>query len=186
MPVLATFKPLSLTIACLLLGAILLAGCSSNSSSNSTPKASASSTTSEDEGHAHKEKGHAEIATYMARYQRYTDKLYFAGKAGNWPLAEFYMHELKETSEELIEVGAIEDGMDISKLTELQLSPKLKQLDKTIDNKSADAFEGQYQNLVNTCNSCHQMTKHDFVVIKKPERPTYSNQVFEPQDSPVQ
>jgi hypothetical protein len=43
-----------------------------------------------EEAHEH---GHEELAEYMMRLQWYANKLYFAGEAGNQPLADFYLHE---------------------------------------------------------------------------------------------
>src|SRR5260221_714044 len=35
-----------------------------------------------------------DIADYMTKLQRHANKLYFAGKLGNWPLADFYVEEI--------------------------------------------------------------------------------------------
>ncbi len=51
-----------------------------------------------------------EVAVLMQRFQWNVNKLYFAGMAGNKPLAGFYLHELEESMEDLAEHPIEENG----------------------------------------------------------------------------
>jgi hypothetical protein len=42
-------------------------------------------------------------------------------------------------------------------------------------------FKSAFILLTNTCNNCHRATKHEFNVIRVPQTPPFTNQVFEKQ-----
>ena len=50
----------------------------------------------------------------MGRIQRYHQKLWLAGEAGNTELAKFYLHEMEEAMEEIAEGHVVEDSVDVS------------------------------------------------------------------------
>jgi hypothetical protein len=120
-----------------------------------------------------------EVAIVMGRMHLYFDKLWFAGKAQNWELAGFYAHEIEESLEELIEAKVVEDGVEISKLAEIMTESPFKELEGAVKKQALPDFEAAYTRMVNTCNQCHQTTKHGFIRIQRPERAVFSSQVFE-------
>ncbi|SIR47456.1 hypothetical protein SAMN05216509_2452 [Pseudomonas sp. B10] len=118
----------------------------------------------------------------MADYQRYADKLYFAGTEENWELAGWYLWKLRKASwvvadGSVIEYRGVED-YDVATLTQSMLWPVLNHLDSVVEAKDPTAFRNAYETLVNTCNACHHVTQHGFVKIVKPETPTYGNQQY--------
>ena len=120
-----------------------------------------------------------ELAVFMGRMQRFSDKLYFAGKNQNWELAKFYLHELEETAEEVEDAKIIEDGHDISKLIGTMLGTTVEATEKTVlNNPSVEKFEENYRAMVAGCNNCHKATDHGFIQISIPKEPTYRNQLF--------
>ena len=120
-----------------------------------------------------------ELGDVMTKLQRHSNKLWFAGRANNWPLAAFYIHELEETFEELTEHEIIDEGVDISMLTrKMGLSP-LKLVGTAVTQRDSSAFLSSYNNLISHCNSCHQTSNHSFVVIKTPDQPVFDNQEYE-------
>lgn len=119
-----------------------------------------------------------EIAPYMNKFQVYMDKLWFAGDNENWELADFYAHELEETTEELEEMDAEEEGYKINELLENMYAPAFEDVEAAIDAQDKVAFSENYTTLVNSCNSCHAVVKHQFLKVKVPERPAFSNQDF--------
>lgn len=123
---------------------------------------------------------HFELAVSMSHFQRYADKLYFAGVKQNWPLADFYLHEIEETAEEIEKAKVIDDGINVSEHIGLMLKPAIETLEKTVKSQNAPNFDKDYRLLVASCNNCHAATKHEFVQITVPEKPTYQNQRFEP------
>lgn len=127
------------------------------------------------DGEAHE---HHELVESMGHMQRYMNKLWFAGEAEHWELADFYTHELEETMEELIEGEIKEDEHNISVLVETMTLPSLERLEEVLKTKDGSAFEGEYLGLVNACNSCHQVTEHAFIQLQKPTTPAFTNQVY--------
>jgi hypothetical protein len=57
--------------------------------------------------------------------------------------------------------------------------PPLDSMKRAISEKNIAQFKTSFILLTNTCNSCHQAAKHAFNVIKIPETPPVTNQVFE-------
>jgi hypothetical protein len=101
-------------------------------------------------------------------------KLWFAGHAGNWPLADY-------------EVGELEEGFDdVGKLlgadlVDKQVGAAIKALDKAIEDKNRPAFEAAFDKLSAGCNSCHHTLDHGFIAIQRPAALPYSDQNFAPQ-----
>ena len=125
-------------------------------------------------------RGIDEVAVNMGRIQRYLDKLYFAGRAGNWDLAAFYLHEIQEQAEGILQTDVYEDEIYINPLIEKLLLKQVEQTRYAIEQKRTDVFEQQYGVLVERCNTCHQITRHGFIKIKKPEESMFHNQEFKP------
>lgn len=101
-------------------------------------------------------------------------KLWFAGRAANWPLADY-------------EVGKLKDGFDdIDKLlggdtVGKAVGAPIAALQKAIENKDKDSFTRAFDQLTAGCNSCHRTLDHAFIVIQRPTILPYGNQSFAPQ-----
>lgn len=100
-------------------------------------------------------------------------KLWFAGQAGNWTLADY-------------EIGELSDGFaDVDKLlggtAETMVGAPLKELQKAVDDKNNTAFTAAYDRLSAGCNACHHALDHAFIVIQRPASLPYSDQSFAPQ-----
>ena len=104
-----------------------------------------------------------ELATFMANYERFAHKLYLAGKAQNWELAEFYHEELEETAEHLHKLNLSDDGIPVSAMTEPNLLEPLKGVEKAIHTRQLEAFEGSMQTLIQHCNACHQAAGKPYI-----------------------
>jgi len=123
---------------------------------------------------------HFELALPMGRIQAYADKLYFSGRNENWPLAAFYLHEMEEQAEEIVEAKVEEDGIDVSKLTEGFLLTHIEALEKHVKAGQVEPFLKEYDVLVGRCNACHEATKHGFLKILTPTRSMFQNQDYAP------
>lgn len=120
-----------------------------------------------------------ELVGSMGSLQLYFGKAWFAGQAENWELAHFYVHEMEETMEEIVEGKVIHDGKDISKLMKDMAWDQLETLEERSEGNDLAAFKGAYSTMVKSCNSCHAVTGHPFIVIQEPTRPAFDNQNFE-------
>ncbi|MFZ3308109.1 MAG: hypothetical protein WA280_01925 [Xanthobacteraceae bacterium] len=114
------------------------------------------------------------LSDIMAHQQERHIKLWFAGHAGNWPLADY---EIGELSDGFDDVGKMLGG-DIVKQ---HVGGALDALQKAVDGKDSAAFAAGYDQLSAGCNACHHTLDHAFIVIARPTVLPYSDQVFTPQ-----
>ena len=103
----------------------------------------------------------------MTQYQYYSHKVWLAGEASNQELVNFYLHEMEEVAEELIEKKVKYDGYDIAKLTEKMLLPAIEKLEESASDSAS--FNDNYQLLIKSCNTCHTTTNHGFIKIIRPQ-----------------
>lgn len=101
-------------------------------------------------------------------------KLWFAGSAGNWPLADYEVGELNEGFDD---VNKLLGGDTVEKM----VGAPIKALQKAIDDKNRTAFMTAFDSLSAGCNNCHHTLDHAFIVIQRPSLLPYSDQVFAPQ-----
>jgi len=111
---------------------------------------------------------------FMSSIQVHHAKLWFAGQNENWKLADFEINEIKESIDGIKQyctdrpeskvIGMIDNPID--------------SLDAAIQQKNALLFKSGFVLLTATCNSCHRETNHEFNVIKIPDTPPFSNQLF--------
>lgn len=114
------------------------------------------------------------LGEFMEAIQVHHAKLWFAGKAGNWDLANFEVHEIGEA---LGDIRAYcTNRPEVKDLG--MLSTPLDSLSLAITRKDTGAFAHGFALLTATCNSCHQATGHGFNVITIPTAPPFSNQAF--------
>ena|SRR5690554_3246782 len=111
---------------------------------------------------------------FMGSIQTRHSKLWFAGANENWELAEFEMHEMEEIIEDIRAVYP--DREETQSLPIIE--PSLETVNNAIKQRDAEAFKKGYLTLTNACNTCHQATKVEFIKIKIPTIPSYSNQDF--------
>jgi hypothetical protein len=115
------------------------------------------------------------LGEFMSSIQVHHAKLWFAGKNGNWDLADFEMGEIQETITDIQKYCT--NRPEITSLP--MIVPALDSLTIAITRKNIESFKSGFTLLTNTCNSCHKVTKHSFNVIKIPDLPPVTNQVFE-------
>jgi hypothetical protein len=114
------------------------------------------------------------LGEFMSSIQVHHNKLWFSGQQQNWKLADFEIHEIRES------IGAIEKYQterEESKLTGM-IKPALDSVDNAIRQKNPVLFNSSYTLLTRTCNNCHQATQFEFNVVKIPVTPPFSNQDF--------
>ena len=118
------------------------------------------------------------LGEFMSSIQTHHAKLWFAGKKGNCDLANFEMEEIQESITDIQKYCT--DRPEISSVP--MIGPPLDSLKTAITRKNIEMFKGSFILLTNTCNNCHKVTKHAFNVIKVPDSPPVTNQVFEKQN----
>jgi hypothetical protein len=114
------------------------------------------------------------IGDIMAKQQERHFKLWLAGRAGNWALADYEIDELKNGFDD---VNKLIGGDTVEK----NIGAAIKALEKAVEAKDRDAFTSNFDKLSAGCNGCHHALDHAFIVIQRPGSLPFSNQVFAPQ-----
>jgi len=113
------------------------------------------------------------LGELMALQQMRHIKLWFAGRAGNWPLADYEIGELREGFDD---VNKLLGGDTV----EGAVGAPLSALQSAIDGKDRAGFVAGFDKLTAGCNGCHHTLERGFIVIQRPEALPYSDQSFVP------
>ena len=111
---------------------------------------------------------------FMSNIQTHHIKLWFAGENENWELANFEIHEIMETFED---IEKYETDRPERKLIGM-INPALDSVNNAIEAKDAEQFKKSFSSLTVTCNQCHQAADFGFNVVKIPDKQPFSNQEF--------
>jgi len=109
-------------------------------------------------------------------------KLWYAGQAGNWPLAAYEVDELEEGFADSVRLHPLHKDAP-RPLTELIpefTAGPIAALRKAIAGRSQPDFVAAYDALTQGCNACHVAAQFSFNVVARPTANPYSNQRFEP------
>lgn len=116
------------------------------------------------------------LGEFMSGIQVHHVKLWSAGSNANWKLADFEVHEIMESLDDIKAHAG--DRKETASLG--MLDPALDSVNAAIVKQDTALFRSSYLLLTRTCNSCHQATDHGFNVIKLPTAPPFSDQEFAP------
>ncbi|WP_462137286.1 hypothetical protein [Candidatus Mycalebacterium sp.] len=106
---------------------------------------------------------------------RMTALQYFLHKAGlalnesNFQLADFYLHEIEETLEEVEKVKSY-DGHPVGKMSAAMLGEVFRSLEEAVEKEDRRVAKKAYGKMVEACNSCHLATEHGFIKIRDKSR----------------
>ena len=106
------------------------------------------------------------------------NKLWFAGKARNWPLAEYQLGEIKEIMGDVQDFVPTFRDLPLADMLDAVITKEIATLEKAIEGMDYKAFTVGYDKLTAACNACHQGTENSFVVIKRPTQPAFTNQDY--------
>jgi hypothetical protein len=120
------------------------------------------------------------IEQFMGVIQREHVKLWFAGQAKNWDLAEFQAGEIKEVMGDIQDLYPKFKSLPFADMLDAVITGPIVDLEKAIAAKDGKAFVAGFDKLTTACNSCHQVTGLGFVVIQRPTNNPFSNQNFAP------
>jgi hypothetical protein len=108
------------------------------------------------------------------------NKLWFAAKARNWPLAEYQLGEIKEIMGDVQDFVPTFKNLPLADMLDAVITKEIVALEKAIEAKDYKGFTAGYDKLTQACNACHQGTENGFVVIKRPTQPAFTNQDYRP------
>jgi hypothetical protein len=118
--------------------------------------------------------GSPHLSDIMVQQQMRHIKLWFAGNARNWPLADYELDQLKDGFDDVARLL----GGDFA---QQHVGDPITRLEKAIDGKDHTAFVSAFDGLSAGCNACHGTLGHAFIVIQRPVLLPYSDQKFSPQ-----
>ncbi len=107
-------------------------------------------------------------------------KLWYAGKARNWELAEFELGEIKEVMGDIQDLVPVFKNLPFADMLDAVIVKEIADLEKAIASKNFKKFSAGYDKLTQACNACHEGTEMGMVVIQRPTRPAFFNQDFRP------
>jgi hypothetical protein len=114
------------------------------------------------------------LGEFMSNIQIHHAKLWFAGKNNNWKLADFEIHEIMETVENIQHYAA--DREEVKELP--MLKPALDSVSNAIKKEDKNLFIKDFIILTNTCNDCHRAVHYEFNRVTIPDTAPNSNQEF--------
>jgi len=122
------------------------------------------------------------LGEIMAQTAARHAKLWFAGQAGNWPLAEYELDELREGFEDAGKFHPTHKHIatPLPKLVAGNMDAPLDALEKSVKGQDKTAFIQAYDSLTHACNACHQMTEFGFNRVIRPTLNPFANQEFFP------
>jgi hypothetical protein len=121
-----------------------------------------------------------ELIEFMIFTQIRHTKLWLAGNAGNWELADYEIDELKEVLENAAKHVPDYKGMPVGKMIESAAMAPIEDVEKAIKAKDRARFTTAYDQLTAACNACHMSANRPFIVIQRPSASGFPNQSFAP------
>jgi hypothetical protein len=121
----------------------------------------------------------------MADVGDHFTNLWFAGRAANWPLAEFYLSESRSHlgwAVRRIPIRKDNQGQDVNLVNILEAfeNSQLKALKQAVDGKDRSGFESVYKECLTVCYSCHKAAAKPYLRPKIPTEPTSRIINFDP------
>ena len=120
---------------------------------------------------------------FMAATQMRHTKLWFAGQAGNWALANYELGEIREGFEDAVAYHPVFGGIPVSVLLRRFTTKPLAKLSAVIRDKDSARFKTAFDQLTHACNSCHRAAAHGYIVIRRPSASPFTDQDFSVQSN---
>ncbi len=121
-----------------------------------------------------------DLYTVMNNMQDQAHKLYYSVEEENAELTDFYLHELEESAEDLIEANVFYHGQPVGMLTRTMLLPVIEEMEGDLEDGYWDQLREKRSVLVRACNDCHGATGYGAIVITERGIVNPYNQDFRP------
>jgi cytochrome c553 len=120
------------------------------------------------------------LVEYMLTAQSHHAKLWLAGNARNWNLADYQLDELKELLEDVAKRIPRYRDVPVGQMIEAATLPSLEEVEAAIKMRNGRAFATAFDKLTAACNACHEAANRGFIVIRRPAMSPFPNQSFSP------
>jgi len=127
------------------------------------------------------------LGEIMTLQQMRHTKLWFAGQAENWDLADYEIKELREGFDDVVKFHPTHEESPVAPKDAIPriITVPVDDLQGAIIKKDKKDFVEKYDALTKACNDCHQATDFGFNVVQRPAANPYPNQVFAPKRQEV-
>ena len=118
----------------------------------------------------------------MSLQQMRHTKLWFAGQAGNWPLAQYELEELGEGFDDVVRLHPTHKDAPVAPKDAIprMVTGPLTDLQQAVEKGDAAVFARTYDAFTESCNRCHDAMNFGFNRVQRPATNPYPNQSFEP------
>ena len=122
------------------------------------------------------------LGEIMTLQQMRHTKLWLAGQAENWELANYEIKELREGFDDVVKFHPTHEESPVAPKDAIPriVNVPVDDLQGAIVKKDKKDFVEKYDALTKACNDCHQATNFGFNVVQRPATNPYPNQVFTP------
>jgi hypothetical protein len=121
------------------------------------------------------------LHSLMMELQHRHATLWFAGEAENWPLTDYFLHEMEELLGDIEELHSTYDEVPIADLLGDVTVPAVEAMEGAVDAGELAAFVAAYDDLTMACNGCHAPADKAAIVIQRPTVPPLTNLRFVPE-----
>jgi hypothetical protein len=120
------------------------------------------------------------LVEFMMYVQIHHTKLWLAGSARNWDLADYQVDELKELLEDIAKSIPVYKEVPVGKMIEATAMAPIGDIEAAIKARDGKAFASAFDKLTAACNSCHEAANRGFIVVQRPTTSPFPNQSFAP------
>ena len=120
------------------------------------------------------------LVEFMMTVQSHHLKLWLAGSARNWELADYQVDELKELLEDIAKRVPDYKGTPVGKMIEAVTMPPISDIESAIKFRDGAKFMAAFDRLTAACNACHEAANRGFIVVQRPATSPFPNQSFAP------
>ena len=120
------------------------------------------------------------LVEFMMHVQSHHAKLWLAGNARNWDLADYQVDELKELLEDIAKRIPVYKDVPVGKMIEATALAPIGDVEAAIKARDGKAFASAFDKLTVGCNSCHEAANRGFIVVQRPTTSSFPNQSFAP------
>ena len=96
------------------------------------------------------------LVEFMMHVQSHHAKLWLAGNARNWDLADYQVDELKELIEDIAKRIPEYKGTPVGKMIESTTMPPIGEIEGAIKARDSGKFAAAFDRLTAACNVCHE------------------------------
>ena len=118
------------------------------------------------------------LGEFMTFTQIRHAKLWLAGTASNWDLADYEIDELKEGLEDVVKYVPTYKDMPVGPMIESTIMTPISEVEQAIKARDRNKFTTAFDKLTQACNTCHRSANRAFIVIQRPASSAFPNQSF--------